>query len=120
MISAVTNQGRMAFSVFRERFDSDVFLAFLKRLARHAGRKAFLIRRQPPGTPLGQGPPLGRGLDGADPTLLPPAYSPDPTPDEMLNHDVKANGNGTTDNGLSRSRPRRLGPGTSPTGFPIS
>jgi transposase len=43
MISALTNRGRLAFMVFSSRFTKVVFVAFLRRLIRHAGRKLFLI-----------------------------------------------------------------------------
>ena len=44
MISALTNRGQLAFSVFEGSFVIAVFLAFLQRLIKHAkGRKVFLI-----------------------------------------------------------------------------
>src|SRR5574337_2183794 len=43
VISAITNRGKLAFMVFDETFTGVVFLGFLKRLIRHAGRKVFLI-----------------------------------------------------------------------------
>ncbi len=35
MVSTVTNQGKLTFMVFRERFTGTVFLKFLGRLVRH-------------------------------------------------------------------------------------
>ena len=44
MISAMTHSGKLAFSLYEERFTTDVFLTFLKRLIQHAnGHKVFLI-----------------------------------------------------------------------------
>ena len=43
MISAITNQGRLNFMVFKDRFVSKVFLEFLNRLVRQSERKVFLI-----------------------------------------------------------------------------
>ena len=46
MISAITNRGRLAFMIFRQRFTTRVFLNFLgrlPRLTRKTRRKIFLI-----------------------------------------------------------------------------
>jgi transposase len=43
MISALTNRGKLGFMVFSSRFTQAVFVAFLRRLIRHARRKLFLI-----------------------------------------------------------------------------
>jgi transposase len=43
MLSAITNRGHLLFLVFKERFNSAVFVSFLRRLVRQVGRKAFLI-----------------------------------------------------------------------------
>ena len=43
MISALSNRGRLYFSVFRGSFTTKVFLAFLRRLIRQVDRKVFLI-----------------------------------------------------------------------------
>ncbi len=43
MISTVTNRGRLAFMVFKERFTSAVMVRFLKRLVKHRRRKVYLI-----------------------------------------------------------------------------
>ena len=43
MISTVTNRGRLAFMVFKERFTAQVMITFLKRLTRYADHKVFLI-----------------------------------------------------------------------------
>jgi transposase len=43
MISAITNQGRLNFMVFKERFSAQVFLEFLRRLLRQSDRRIYLI-----------------------------------------------------------------------------
>ena len=43
MISAISNRGRLYFSVFRGSFTAKVFLAFLRRLMRQVARTIFLI-----------------------------------------------------------------------------
>ena len=91
MISAITNRGRLAFMVFRQRFTARVFLTFLRRLIRHAGRKIFLIVDRHPVHKAGR---VSRWLAGHKAQIrvfwLPP-YSPELNPDELLNQDVKTN-----------------------------
>jgi transposase len=51
MISSITNRGRLAFMIFRQRFTARVFLNFLGRLlclTRKTRRKVFLIVDAPP------------------------------------------------------------------------
>lgn len=99
MISAITNRGKMAFMVFDENFTIFVFIVFLKRLIRHAGRKVFLIID---GHPVHTAPRLERWLArqrGQIRLFFLPGYSPDLNPDELLNQDVKTNA-------VGRRRPR--------------
>jgi transposase len=91
MISTITNRGQLSFMVFRERFTSEVFLRFLRRLIRQAGRKVFLIVD---GHPVHRSKRVAIWLEQhADRIRLYrlPGYSPDLNPDELLNNDVKAN-----------------------------
>ena len=91
MISALSNLGQLAFSIFQGSFVVAVFVAFLERLVRFAkGRKVFLIV---------DGHPVHRAktaqswiADHSDQIELffLPGYSPDLNPDEFLNQDVKA------------------------------
>jgi len=99
VLSAITNRGHLAFMVFKSRFTTRVFLAFLRRLIRQTGRKAFLIV---------DGHPVHRSravrayvaAQAAHVELFHlPSYSPDLNPDEMLNQDVKSNA-------VGRRRPR--------------
>lgn len=91
MISAITNRGKLHFSVFRGRFTARVFVDFLKRLARQVGRLLYLIV---------DGHPVHRSVAVRDwlashPDRIRlfrlPAYSPELNPDEYLNQDVKSN-----------------------------
>ena len=62
MISAITNRGRLAFMLFRQRFRARVFLNFLRRLlrlTRKTRRKAFLIVD---GHPVHKSRPVSRWL----------------------------------------------------------
>jgi transposase len=89
MISAIGNRGDLSFSVFGGRFTATVFLAFLRRLIRHHGRKVFLVV---------DGHPVHRSRRVSDwvqqqsehiELAFLPAYSPHLNPDEYLNNDVK-------------------------------
>ena len=91
MISAITNRGHLLFMVFKPRFNSAVFLTFLNRLLRQAGRKVFLIVD---GHPAHRSALVKRWLAGQRERLRVfylPGYSPKLNPDEMLNQDVKSN-----------------------------
>jgi len=91
MISTITNRGKLCFKVFTQRFDSAVMLDFLRRLIRQNSQKVFLIVD---GHPVHRSRAVHQWLEKhADRIRLffLPAYSPQLNPDELLNHDVKAN-----------------------------
>ncbi|MFL4903770.1 transposase [Streptomyces sp. MMS24-I2-30] len=48
VMSAVASRGALWFTVFPGKFTSQVFCAFLDRLARHAGRKVHVIADRHP------------------------------------------------------------------------
>lgn len=99
MISAVTNRGHMCFMVFGENFRVKVFLEFLRRLRKQAGRKVFVIVD---GHPVHRAKLVqawrAKHAEEIEIFYL-PSYSPELNPDEMLNNDVKSNA-------LGRRRPR--------------
>jgi len=43
MISAITNQGKVRFMMYRDAMNSELLIKFMTRLTRDAGRKVFLI-----------------------------------------------------------------------------
>jgi transposase len=94
MISAITNRGRLAFMIFRQRFTARVFLNFLGRLLRlmrKSRRKVFLIVD---GHPVHKSRSVGRWLAEHREQIrifCLPSYSPELNPDELLNQDVKTN-----------------------------
>lgn len=91
LISTVTNRGTLRFMVFRGRFCAKVFLEFLKRLVKSAGRKVYLIVDGHPVHKAGKVKKwLAANVNQIRVIALPP-YSPELNPDEMLNNDVKAN-----------------------------
>jgi transposase len=91
MVSAITNRGHLLFMVFKRRFTASVFLCFLRRLVKEARRKVYLIVD---GHPVHRSRKVRQWLKTnrhrVEMFSL-PGYSPDLNPDEMLNHDVKAN-----------------------------
>ena len=94
MISSITNQGRLAFLIFRQRFTARVFLNFLRRLLRltqKTRRKVFLIAD---GHPVHRSRSVSRWLAEHAAQIRIfwlPSYSPELNPDELLNQDVKTN-----------------------------
>ncbi len=91
VLSAITNRGDLAFMVFKRPFSARVFLSFLRRLVKHAGRKVFLIVE---GHPVHRSQAVRNWLERYRKRMemfFLPAYSPDLNPDEMLNQDIKAN-----------------------------
>jgi hypothetical protein len=91
MISTVTNRGKLAFMVFRERFTSAVMIRFLRRLIRHAEQKVFLIvDRHPVHLAARVTRWVQRHAEAIELFHL-PGYSPELNPDEYLNQDVKTN-----------------------------
>jgi len=101
MLSAITNQGKLCFMIFRKKFEADVFLSFLKRLVRHTKRKVYLIVDR---HPVHRSSKVVHWLEKEENIMrirlfYLPGYSPELNPDEMLNQDVKSNA-------LGRQRPR--------------
>jgi transposase len=94
MISSITNRGRLAFMIFRQRFTARVFLNFLGRLlrlTRKTRKKVFLIVD---GHPVHKARSVTRWLDEHREQIrvfFLPSYSPELNPDELLNQDVKTN-----------------------------
>lgn len=91
MISTVTNRGELRFMVFSERFTSEVFIAFLRRLLRSSERKVYLIvDRHPVHTSKRVASWIEKNSERIEMFHL-PSYSPELNPDELVNNDVKNN-----------------------------
>jgi transposase len=98
MISAITNQGRLNFMVFKERFTAQVFIEFLRRLLRQHDRRVYLIIDR---HPVHRSHKVKNWVEENEARLrliFLPSYSPEINPDELLNQDVKSNA-------LGRQRP---------------
>ena len=103
VISTLTNQGVLRFRVFQENFNSQVFIDFMRRLARDRGKKVYLIvDRHPVHTSRKVHGWVERYQAEVRLVYLPP-YRPELNPGEFLNQDVKANAAG-------RWRPSTRGP----------
>ena len=91
MISALSNRGKLAFSVFKGRFVVAVFLKFLKQLLRYVqGKKVFLIVD---GHPVHRAKVVKAWLAEHSREIelfYLPGYSPELNPDELLNQELKA------------------------------
>ena len=92
MFSAITNKGELAFKLYEGKFNAEVFLDCMIRLIRHAnGRKVFLILdnlRVHHAKTLH--PWLAEHVHEIELFFI-PSYAPQLNPDELLNHDLKAN-----------------------------
>ena len=98
MISAITNRGHLAFSVFQGKFGGPLFVDFMQRLLKQSTTKVYLIV---------DGHPVHRSRVAKDfaaahadriRLIQLPGYCPELNPDELLNQDVKTNA-------LGKSRP---------------
>jgi len=100
MMSAITNQGHLAFMVFKKRFVGRTCLDFLGRLIRQEKRRVFLIWD---GHPVHKSSKVRKWLEAHRNRIevfTLPGYSPELNPDEELNQDAKAK--------VGRQRPRTL------------
>lgn len=91
LISTLTNHGTLYFKLFTQNFNSDIMLDFLRRLIRQIPQKVFLIVDK---HPVHLSAKVNRWLEHHADRIrlfLLPSYSPELNPDELLNHDVKAN-----------------------------
>lgn len=91
MLSTVTNRGTLRFMVFKKRFRGEVFIQFLRRLVRSAGRRVYLIVDEHPVHKSAEVERWLRKHRNQIRIIFLPTYSPDLNPGEFLNNDVKAN-----------------------------
>ena len=91
MISAIANQGKLCFMIFKEKFTSGIFIDFMNRLVRQTPRKTFLIvDNHSVHNAKSTREWLEKNKEDIRLFYL-PTYSPELNPDELLNHDVKRN-----------------------------
>ena len=91
MIAAISNLGKLYFSLYDGSFKSTVFIGFLEKLLRQMkGRKVFLILD---GYSVHQSEVVNEWLKGKEALIelfFLPTYSPELNPEELLNHEIKA------------------------------
>ncbi|PWQ98074.1 IS630 family transposase, partial [Leucothrix pacifica] len=90
MISSITNQGKMRFMIYEEKFTSQVFIRFMKQLTKNADKKIFLILDN---LRVHHSKPVKAWLEEHNEKIqlfFLPSYSPELNPDEYLNCDLKA------------------------------
>ena len=91
MISAITNKGKLNFTVFKECFESDIFKNFLSRLTKQSKNKVFIIADR---HPVHRSSKVKQWLLENEEHIrmfFLPAYSPELNPDEILDQDAKSN-----------------------------
>lgn len=89
MISAITNEGKVRFMVYKEAMTQQKLITFMQRLVKDAGRKVYLILdnlRPHHGRLVGEW--CEKHKDKIAVFYLPP-YAPEMNPDEYLNGDLK-------------------------------
>lgn len=89
MISAITNEGKVRFMMYRSAMNTDLLITFMTRLTKDAGRKVFLILdnlRVHHGKNVKQW--LEEHKEQIEVFYL-PSYSPELNPDEYLNGNLK-------------------------------
>jgi transposase len=91
LMTALSNQGRLYFMVFKQTFDSVLFLGFLKRLIRQNDQKIFLIVDRHPVHRAQSVKKWVADHDSQISLFFLPSYSPELNPVEYLNQDVKSN-----------------------------
>ena len=89
MISAVSNRGLMRFMLYDGALNVDLFLAFLGRLTKDAGRKLFLIVDNLKVHHALKVKAWAASHRHEIELFYLPAYAPDHNPDEHLNNDLK-------------------------------
>lgn len=90
MISAITNEGKVRFMVYREAMTQGKLITFMGRLIRDAGRKVYLILdnlKSHHGKKMAEW--VEKHKDEIAVFYL-PSYSPELNPDEYLNGDLKS------------------------------
>ncbi len=89
MISAITNQGKVRFMLYREKMASQVLIKFMSRLIKDAPRKNFLILDN---LRVHHGKKVKEWLEVNKEKIevfYLPSYSPELNPDEYLNGNLK-------------------------------
>lgn len=91
MMSAITNQGKLRFMLYKDNMNADKLIDFLKRLIKDSDKKVFLILDN---LKVHHSKKVTEWLSnnkGKIEVFYLPSYSPEYNPDEYLNGDLKRN-----------------------------
>jgi transposase len=89
MVSAITNEGKVRFMVYKEAMTQGKLITFMSRLIRDTGRKVYLILDN---LKVHHGKKVAEWLTAHHEQIAVfylPSYSPELNPDEYLNGDLK-------------------------------
>jgi len=89
MISAINNEGKVRFMIYRESMTSSRLIGFMTRLIKDAGRKVYLILDN---LKAHHSKAVAEWLEKKKDSIAVfylPSYSPELNPDEYLNNDLK-------------------------------
>src|SRR3954453_10726063 len=89
MIAAVSNRGLMRFMLYEGALNADLFLDFLRRLVRDAGRKVILVVDDLKVHEAGRVQAWAESHRHEIELVYLPSYAPDRNPSEYLNNDLK-------------------------------
>lgn len=90
MISSITNQGKVRFMIYAEKFTAQVFIRFMKQLIKGSKKKVFLVLDN---LRVHHAKIVHKWLKEKQHLIelfFLPSYSPELNPDEYLNCDLKA------------------------------
>ena len=90
LVSAITNEGKVRFMVYREAMTQAKLITFMSRLIRDTGRKVYLIFDN---LKVHHGKKVAAWLEAHQEQITVfylPSYSPELNPDEYLNGDLKS------------------------------
>ncbi len=90
MISSITNQGKVRFMIYNNKFTAQVFIKFIKQLTKNATKKVFLILDNLRVHHAKLVKDYLKGKEDKIELFFLPSYSPELNPDEYLNCDLKA------------------------------
>lgn len=89
MVSSITNQGKVRFMIYDEKFTAQVFIRFLEQMIKEATQKVFLILDN---LKVHHSKVVKKWLEDKQHQIelfFLPSYSPELNPDEYLNNDLK-------------------------------
>ena len=89
MVSAINNEGKVRFMMYKESMTSDMLITFMKRLIKDAGRKVYLILDNLKAHHSKKVTGWIESNSEKIEVFYLPSYSPELNPDEYLNGDLK-------------------------------